>query len=405
MIPIKKIMKKDFSRLSSSQSVGSAVKVMEKMDIDYLLIEEEGEIKGMVTSRELVGYPSSRLILDCVIQPIGIISEEALADEALKALKQKAVTFLLVLSKDGKPVGVINQEIIINSLFQQLRKLNKEKDRYITERKQVEEELRKTYQELEEKHVQLLQAGKMAAMGEMAAGVAHELTQPLLGIKGFATAMLEDMKLYLPTETLTVPDIPAWKEQIVKDLKVILQQTDRMTTIVNNVRQFARESGTGMVLLDINKPIGDALMLFSEQLRLHNIKVKKNLVAGLPQVRGNANQLQQVFINLITNARDAMDAKGNKGQLMVSTGVCPGGIYVVVEDNGVGADAETTSKMFEPFFTTKTKSKSIGLGLSIVTGIIEEHQGTINVRSEPGRGCKFTITLPLGAEEEGDENG
>jgi len=404
MIPIKKIMKKDFSRLSSSQSVGSAVKVMEKMDIDYLLIEEEGEIKGMVTSRELVGYPSSRLILDCVIQPIGILSEEALADEALKALKQKAVTFLLVLSKDGKPVGVINQEIIINSLFQQLRKLNKEKDRDITERKQAEEQLSNTYTELKETHIELLQAGKMAAMGEMAAGVAHELTQPLLGIKGFTTAMLEDVKSHLPTETSTVSDIQAWREQVVEDLEVILQQTVRMTTIVNNVRQFARESGTEMALLDINKPIEDALVLFSEQLRLHNIVVEKNL-SSLPRVRGNANQMQGVFINLITNARDAIDAKGNKGQLMITTGVRPGGIYAEIEDTGIGADAETMSKMFEPFFTTKNKDKSIGLGLSIVAGIVEEHGGTIDVQGEPGRGCKFTITLPLRTEKEGSDNG
>ncbi len=272
----------------------------------------------------------------------------------------------------------------------------------IAERKRAEEELRKTYQELRDTHVQLLQAGKMASMGEMAAGIAHELTQPLLGIKGFATAMLEDMKPYLPTETSAVSDIPPEMERAVKDIEVILQQTDRMTIIVNNVRQFARESGTEMALLDINKPVEDALMLFSEQLRVHNIVIEKNLVAGLPRVTGNANQLQQVFINLITNARDAMDAKGEKGQLTISTGVCPGGVYVEVEDTGSGADAETLSKMFLPFFTTKTNGKSTGLGLSIVTGIIEEHSGTIDVQSEPGRGCKFTITLPLGAREEGD---
>jgi len=132
MIPIKEIMKKDFSRVSSLESVGSAVKAMEKMNVDYLLIEE-GEIRGVVTSRGLVGYPSSRLILDCGIQPIGTISEEALADGAVKVLKEKKVSFLVVLDKKGMPVGVANQEIITNSLFQELKKLNKEKDEYITD--------------------------------------------------------------------------------------------------------------------------------------------------------------------------------------------------------------------------------------------------------------------------------
>jgi len=409
MIPIKKIKKKDFSQSSSLDSVASAVKEMEKMNVDCLLIEEEGEIKGILTSRELSGYPCSRLILDCAVQPIYTISEATLVDAALRKLEEKTVTFLLVLNKQGKPVGVINREIITNSLMHQLQKrtaalkaINQRLEREITEHRRVEEELQKAYQELKEIHVQLLQAGKMAAMGEMAAGVAHELTQPLLGIKGFVTAMLEDMNHCLPTDTSVVPDKQGWKERAVKDLAVILEQTDRMTTIVNNVRNFARASRTEMSLLDVNQPIKDALMLFSEQLRVHNIEVRKKLVPGLPRVMGNANQLQQVFINLITNAREAIDAKGNKGQLIISTGVNTCGIYVEVEDTGIGADAETISKMFEPFFTTKTERKSIGLGLSIVAGIIEEHGGTIEAQSEPGRGCKFTITLPIGHGAEND---
>jgi len=279
-----------------------------------------------------------------------------------------------------------------------------EKQLNITERKQAEELLGKTYQELKDTHVQLLQAGKMAAIGEMASGIAHELTQPLLGIKGFAAAMLEELKTFQPTETPTFPEIQAMHERPIKDIEVILQQTDRMVAIVNNVRQFARASGVEMSLLDINQPIEGALMLFSEQLRVHNITVKKSLAQGLPEVKGNANQLQQVFINLIVNARDAMDAKGDEGQLIVSTGVDTGCVYAQVEDNGIGADAETISKMFESFFTTKTKGESIGLGLSIVDRIIREHGGTINVQGKPGRGCKFTMHLPLAAEEKGDEN-
>jgi len=142
MIPIRSIMKKDFSKLSSSESVGAVAKVMEKMDVDYLLIEEEDKIRGIVTPRELAGYPSSRLILDCVIQPIGAVREEALADEALRVLEQEKVGFLAVLNAEGIPIGLTNRQTIIDSLFQELEKLNREKDKHIIDLRQAKEALR-----------------------------------------------------------------------------------------------------------------------------------------------------------------------------------------------------------------------------------------------------------------------
>jgi PAS domain S-box-containing protein len=142
MIPIRSVMKRDFSKLSSSESVGSAVKVMEKMDVDYSVVEEEGEIRGIVTSRQLVGYPLSRLLLDCAIQPVSTITEGALADEALRVLEEEKASFLVVLNGEGIPVGITNRETIIDSLFQELEKLNREKDKYIAELRQAEEALR-----------------------------------------------------------------------------------------------------------------------------------------------------------------------------------------------------------------------------------------------------------------------
>jgi len=141
MIPIRSIMKKDFSKLSSSESVGAAVKVMEKTGVDYLLVEE-GEIRGIVTSRQLVGYPLSRLLLDCAIQPVSTITEGALADEALRVLEGGKTSFLVVLNGKGISVGITNRETIIDSLFQELEKLNREKDKYIAELRQAEEALR-----------------------------------------------------------------------------------------------------------------------------------------------------------------------------------------------------------------------------------------------------------------------
>ena len=401
---MKQIMKRDFPRLSSFDSVELAAEAMEKMNVDYLLIEEEGQIRGVVTSHGLVGYPASRLISDCLIEPVGTISGESPPDEASKILEEKKVNFLVVLNGEARPIGLVNREVIISALCQELRKSNEEKEEQINERKQGEEKLQKAYQELSDTHVQLVQAGKLAAMGEMAAGVVHELTQPLLGIHGFATALLEDVKRGVQEKASAGA---VWKRCAAADLEVILEQTERMTKIVNTVREFAHASGTEMVLLDINKPIEDALLLFSEQLRLHNIVVEKNLGQGLPRVMGNANQLQQVFVNLITNSRDAIDAKGAGGQLTLSTGVSPTDTSVLIEfaDNGIGADAETVRRMFDTFFSTKDEGVGLGLGLSIVARIIHEYGGTIDVQSEPDQGCKFTIGLPLGVGRKDGENG
>ncbi len=140
-ISIKEIMKKDYSKLSSSDSVESAVELIEKRGVDYLLVEEQGEIKGVVTSHELVGYPSSRLLVDCGIKPIATMSEETWLNEALKVLEEKEVNFLVVLNKEGSPIGVINKEIILSFLYQEVKKSNKEKGRGVTERKRAEEAL------------------------------------------------------------------------------------------------------------------------------------------------------------------------------------------------------------------------------------------------------------------------
>lgn len=297
---------------------------------------------------------------------------------------------LLAISRDGREFPV---EMTVSRYFS---KVNKCVSiicfmRDITDRKKAEESLKKALKELKATQVQLLQAGKLSAMGEMAAGVAHELTQPLLGIKGFTTSLLEDLK---SGEKETFP-----AKQALSDLEVILQQTDRMTSIINAVRNFAHETKTEKAWIYISKPIEDALMLFSEQLRVHNIAVEKNLAEGLPKVWGNANQLQQVFINLITNARDAMDAKGGKGQLTITTGVVNSYVYIEVKDTGIGADKETVSRMFEPFFSTKNAGQGIGLGLSIAKRIIDDHKGKIMVECKPGVGCKFTIRLPSGGKD------
>lgn len=255
------------------------------------------------------------------------------------------------------------------------------------EKKQSEEELEKAYSQLKETQQQLIQSSKMAAMGQLAAGISHELNQPLTGIKGFAQAALLDLENDNPLR---------------EDLRRIVEQADRMDKIIKNIHFFARKSEFKMEEININQPIEDSLMLLTEQLRVHNIRLDKLLAKDLPKIKGDTNQLQQVFLNLMTNARDAIDSlkSPNGGEITVKSLLSEDkkNIEIILQDTGCGIPKENLESIFDPFFTTKSPEGGIGLGLSIVYRIIENHKGRIEVESEVGKGTLFKITLPLNQE-------
>ncbi|HVP57071.1 MAG TPA: ATP-binding protein [bacterium] len=245
-------------------------------------------------------------------------------------------------------------------------------------------DLEETNKTLRDTQAQLIQASKMAAMGQFGAGVAHELNQPLAGISGYTDLLL--LKLD--------PDSAEYRYA-----KKIEDQCTRMTKIVGNLRTFARQSKFEYAETDINQPIDDALMLLGEQLRSHNIKLRRELTTGLPKVHGDANQLEQVFLNLITNAKDAMEAKGGGTLTLISrASESANFVEVLVADTGMGMDSATMADIFNPFFTTKDVGKGTGLGLSISLGILEDHGGRIEVHSLKGEGTVFRIALPSANE-------
>jgi C4-dicarboxylate-specific signal transduction histidine kinase len=271
-----------------------------------------------------------------------------------------------------------------NSMVLDLRKYHQEVEDYsrtleekVNERTRDLEEANKT---LRDTQAQLIQASKMAAMGQFGAGVAHELNQPLAGISGYTDLLL--LKL--------APDSPEHRYA-----KKIENQCTRMTKIVSNLRTFARQSKFEYAETDINQPIDDALMLLGEQLRAHNIKLKRELNSGLPKVLADANQLEQVFLNLISNAKDAMEPNGG-GTLTIISRPSPYANFVeaLVADTGHGMDEATMADIFNPFFTTKDVGKGTGLGLSISLGIVEDHGGRIEVHSLRSQGTVFRISFP-----------
>lgn len=251
------------------------------------------------------------------------------------------------------------------------------------------EYLQATYQDLRSTHSQLTQSAKLAAVGELAAGVAHELNQPLMVIRGYAQELLDRNSIQEGTE---------------KDIKIIENQTTRMMKIIDHLRAFARQSSGTFEQVDVNSVINDSFTLITQQLKNHNIEILKELDLSIPRIWGDHNRLEQVFLNLITNARDAMEETAG-GNLTVTTKAIyntggngkknPTGIMVMLSDTGTGMPDRIIDKIFDPFFTTKEVGKGTGLGLSIGYSIVKEHGGTINVESKEGIGTRFIIEFPI----------
>ncbi|MFH2138642.1 MAG: ATP-binding protein [Candidatus Omnitrophota bacterium] len=258
----------------------------------------------------------------------------------------------------------------------------------VSERKKAKEDLKAAYLKLKDTQEQLIQSSKMVAIGQLAAGISHELNQPLTGIKGFAQAAIIDIEENKNTDS-----------SIKDDLLKIVREADRMDAIIKGVRFFARKSEFSIKEVDINKPVSDSLMLLEDQLRLNNIRLNRLLADDLPKLHGDANQLEQVFLNLITNAKDAIESvhRSDGGELKVKTCLSEDkkSIVIKVEDTGCGISRHDLTHIFNPFFTTKSPDGGMGLGLSIVYRIVEGHKGNIDVESEEGKGTSFTITLPV----------
>ncbi|MGW8207578.1 MAG: sensor histidine kinase [Syntrophobacteria bacterium] len=245
---------------------------------------------------------------------------------------------------------------------------------------------------------QLIQASKMATLGEMSAGVAHELNQPLNAIR-IGSDLLKKM---VDRGERLEPDLAG------KVSREISAQVERAANIINHLREFGRKSESDeLEKVNINKPIRDVFTVLGQQLKLRQIKVNLDLDENLPPVYGVNNRLEQVFINLVMNARDAIEEmlekgyeKEREGLLTIRTYQEKGRVVAVVRDNGIGMPERVKEKVFEPFFTTKDLGRGTGLGLSISYGIIKDYEGTIEVESMPGSGTIFKISLPGLATEE-----
>ncbi len=277
---------------------------------------------------------------------------------------------LIAISKEGEHIpmslsgGIIydgDKEIASFGIFTDMRHLQK-----------VEEDLQQTHQMLQE-------AEKMAGLGRLAAGIAHEINNPMSGIMLYSNLVKEKL---------------GEENALSRDMELIVSEAERCKTIVQDLLEFSHQTSYEMFEVDLNEVLLRALAMLEIQALFLSIEIKLDLLENPPRIRGNGAKLHQVFMNIMVNAAQAMRGKG---RLIMSSRLRSQGsmIEYSIRDTGPGIDQEDLPRVFEPFFTTKGYGEGTGLGLSVSYAIVKEHKGTIRAESEPGRGAVFHLRFPV----------
>jgi two-component system, NtrC family, sensor kinase len=334
--------------------------IVESLNVGVLAVDLEGLVESWNTRMEqlfgvareqAVGHQLNSLLPEELSREINARSDEELITGIYKQrLHHLGKTLTLnvsitpLVSKSGERIGRL-------LLFDD-----------VTQRERLEE--------------QMTQTEKLTSLGLLAAGVAHEVNTPLAVISNYIQMLGKQMPDGDPRQAI---------------IEKIVKQTFRASEIVNNLLNFSRTSATEIVDIDVNRVVEETLSLVAHPLKTSQIQVVRQLGETLPAVRGSANKLQQVFLNLFLNARDAMPGGG---MLEVRTTAHNGSVEVEIVDTGAGIAREHIHRIFDPFFTTKASGRGTGLGLSVSYGIIKEHSGKIDVRSTVGKGTSFHVELP-----------
>jgi two-component system NtrC family sensor kinase len=276
---------------------------------------------------------------------------------------------MVYVRQDGTVVeGNLSAAIIYDTNGKEIASVGSFVD--LKERLEMERALRRTQE-------QLLQSEKLAAMGRLTSQIAHELNNPLYGIMN-------------TLELLKTEVAPNSKRR--KVLEMALSETIRLSDLLRKMLSFSRPDQEEKQNVDLNTVLDEILLLHEKQLQENDIKIKISLAETLPPIMASKNQLRQVFLNLLANARDAMP---DGGDLIVKTDSDKSNVIIEIGDTGIGIKEEHLKRVFDSFFTTKDSVKGVGLGLSVCYGFIKDHGGDIQVRSEVGKGTTFTITLPV----------
>lgn len=395
MVRLKRFLEKEGFLVFGTTNPEEGLRIIEQNKIDVVITD--------VKMKEMDGIELLRRA-KALYQDIEGIVVTGFKDNdlAVKALRTGASDYLT------KP---INLEELLVSVERGIERINLYRTRFYRARElrisqeittkmneELERRIEERSRELNKTQAQLAQTSKLATLGEMAAGLAHEINQPLAGISFVATSF----KKLMERQKLTPQEI----ESGIKDIEMSVK---RMSQIIKHIRTFARQETLVFTEVDVADTIQMAMSLLGEQLRLHEVEALQQIEPDVPKIKGEPFQLEQVWINLISNARDAMDGKQKKiaeGKLSVenykrrltisiSHQKESNMVLVAFSDNGLGMSEEQKKKAFEPFFTTKEVGKGTGLGLSISYGIIDAHHGKIDIETVDGEGTTMKVYLPV----------
>jgi len=248
---------------------------------------------------------------------------------------------------------------------------------------QMASELHGRDQALKEAQARLIQSEKMAAFGQLGAGIAHEVKNPLAGIQGM---------IQLTSRSLSADD------PLLETFAILEKETKRCRTIIDNLLKFARQENLEPEPIALEKVVADTKAILHHELSLHNITLETAIPPDMPLIHGSANQIQQVLMNLILNAEQAMESRGH-GTVEIKAAIQDHGfIELSVQDDGPGIPRAVQARIFEPFFTTKPAGKGTGLGLAVTFGIMQAHKGAIRVESEEGRGTAFILRFQVAGQ-------
>ena len=347
------------------ESITDGISVIDLNGVIIRTNQSTAEMHGFSSKDELLGKSAFELVAPR--------DYEKIAQNMQKAVKQgtiRGVEYTLLRADGSEFPGELSTSILRDASGNPVGHITIGRD--ITERKQAEEREREVQKEL-------YLSRRLAAIGELAAGVAHQLNNPLTGVLGFSQRLLRK----------------STDEEASQDLKRIYTEAERATKIVQNLLTFARRRQPKKEYSDVNNIVQGALELRAYELKTSNIEVITNLAPSLPKITLDFHQILEVFLNLILNAEQAMTEANGGGRLTIKTEEKNRYIRTTFTDDGPGIPAEHLDSIFDPFFTTKGEKGGTGLGLSVCHGIITEHGGRIYAKSKPGKGTKFFAELPI----------
>jgi two-component system NtrC family sensor kinase len=340
------------------ESVTDGISVI---DLDGVITEVNQrmvEIHEFGSKDELVGKNAMELVVPREYERIA-----ANMKQAIKQGKVSGVEYTLLKANGTEFPAELSTSVLNNATGEAVGHITIVRD--ITERKGMQE--------------QLMLTDRLASIGELASGIAHELNNPLTSVIGFSQLLMER-------------DIA---DDFKEDLKLVHSEAQRAAGIVKNLLTFARKHAPVKQLTQINSVIEDVLRLRAYEQKVNNIEVSKKFITDLPEVMVDHFLIRQVFLNLVINAEYFMAAEHNKGVLTITTESTGNTVRVLIADDGPGISKENLNRIFNPFFTTKEVGKGTGLGLSICHGIVAEHGGSLHARSQLGKGATFVVELPI----------